>query len=266
MRPVEPLGLAEVLLVLIPVVVVVAISVAFKLGQVRRISIATARSVVQLLAVGLVIGWVFERNTWYWVVGLLTLMTLVAGFTAAGRMGYRVGRLSWVMSFVLGSVTAVALLYYTQVVIGIHAWDSRYLIPLGGMMLGNAMTAAALAVERITSDLLREHGDVEVYLALGGSPWQAALPAMRRAVAAALTPTINAMLVVGIVKLPGMMTGQMLGGSGPFQAALYQLLILTGIVFCDSLSATLSVLIVRRGLFTRAWQLDRDALRRFRSS
>jgi putative ABC transport system permease protein len=262
MRPVEPLGLAQVLLVLIPVALVISLSVALRLGQTRRISIATARSVIQLLAVGLIIGWVFERNTWYWVVGLLMVMTLIAGFTAAGRMGGRLLRLSWLMSLVLGAVTAVALLYYTQIVIGLREWDARYLIPLGGMMLGNAMTAATLAVERITSDFAREHGDVEVYLALGASPWQASQPTIRRAVGAALTPTLNAMLVVGVVKLPGMMTGQMLGGSIPFQAALYQLLILTAILFCDSLAATLSVGLLYRRFFTRAWQLNHQALRR----
>jgi len=262
MRPVEPLGLVEILLVLIPIAVVIALSLALRLGQVRRVSIATARAVVQLLAVGLIIGWVFERHTWYWVVGLLLVMTSIAGFTAAGRMGGSRLRLSWLMSLILGGVTAVALIYYTQVVIGVREWDSRYLIPLGGMLLGNAMTAAALAVERVTSDLAREQKDVEVYLSLGASPWQAARPAVRRAIGAALTPTINAMLVVGVVKLPGMMTGQMLGGSAPLQAALYQLLILSGILFCDSMAATLSAGLLYRRLFTGAWQLDRAELRR----
>ena len=266
MRPVEPLGLIEVLLVLIPIAVVISLGLALRLGQVRRVSIATARAVVQLLAVGLIIGWVFERNTWYWVVGLLLIMASIAGYTAAGRMGGGRLRLAWLMSLVLGGVTAVALLYYTQVVIGLDEWDARYFIPLGGMLLGNAMTAATLAVERVTSDISREQNDVEVYLSLGASPWQAARPAMRRAIGAALTPTINAMLVVGVVKLPGMMTGQMLGGSIPFQAALYQLLILSGILFCDSLAATLSAGLLYRRFFTKAWQLDRTVLRRLSRS
>jgi putative ABC transport system permease protein len=81
-----------------------------------------------------------------------------------------------------------------------------------------------------------------------------------------LTPTLNAMLVVGVVKLPGMMTGQMLGGSIPFQAALYQLLILSGILFCDSLAATLSAGLLYRRFFTKAWQLDRAVLRRLSRS
>ena len=85
MRAVEPLGMVEVLLVLIPIAVVISLSLALRLGQVRRVSIATARAVVQLLAVGMVIGWVFERNTWYWVVGLLLIMASIAASCASAN-------------------------------------------------------------------------------------------------------------------------------------------------------------------------------------
>jgi putative ABC transport system permease protein len=261
-RPVEPLGAVEVALLLVPVVALAALSVALGLGQVRRISIATARALVQLVAVGLVIGFVFRSATWYWVLGLLVVMTLVAGFTAARQTGRAALRSAWPLSAILGAVTAVSLVYYTQVVVGISSWDPRYVIPLGGMMLGNAMTSATLAVERLVSDLTRGSAEVEAYLALGASPWQASLPIFRRAVAASLTPTINAMLVVGIVKLPGMMTGQMLGGSSPMQAALYQMMILTAILFCDGVAAIASGIAFHRKFFTPAWQIDRAALRR----
>jgi putative ABC transport system permease protein len=265
MTAVESLGLTEILLMLAPVAAIVALSLALRLGQARRISIATARSVVQLLAIGLIIGFVFESSAWYWVLGLLVVMTLVAGFTAAGQSGLSSLRTGWLLSLILGGVTGAALVYYTRGVVGIREWDARYVVPLGGMMLGNAMTAATLSVERIGSELARSGREVEAYLALGASPRQATASVFRRAVGAALTPTVNAMMVVGIVKLPGMMTGQMLGGTAPFQAAIYQLMILTAILFCDGLSATLSGVVFRRGFFTSAWQLDRDALRRFRT-
>lgn len=262
MTPVKSLGLLQVVLILLPVVVVLALSVALRLGQTRTISIATARSVVQLVAIGLIIGWVFRQTTWYWILGLLAVMLVIASLTAAGRIGGGILRSASVMGLVLGGVTGIALLYFGKAVVDLDRWDARYLIPLGGMMLGNAMTAATLAVERVTADLSRDRADVEAYLALGATPAQAAHPAFRRAVASALTPTVNAMLVVGVVKLPGMMTGQMLGGSEPLQAALYQLLILSGILFGDGLCATLSALLWYRRLFTPAWQLDAVALAR----
>ncbi len=257
MKPIEPLGTLSILLLLVPIAIVCSLSVALKLGQVRRVSIATARSVVQLLAVGLIIGWVFDRQTWWWVAGLLLVMLLVAGFTASGQAGKHAKGLLWIMTLVLGGSTALGLIYFTQVVVGIHEADPRYWIPLGGMMLGNAMTAATLSVERIASDLSRSRGDVETMLVLGASPWQATQPIVRQAIGAALTPTINAMMIVGIVKLPGMMSGQLLGGTEPFQAAMYQLMILIAILFCDTLAATGAAILIYRRFFTRAWQLKR---------
>ncbi len=260
-EPVIKLGWLQVLLLLAPVAAVCAISGAMKLGQIRRVSIASARAVVQLLAVGLVIGWVFRQNTWPWVVGLLAVMTVIAGLTAAAQVDRYLSRTSLLMSVVLGAVTAVVLLYLTQVVIDVDGWPARYWIPLGGMLLGNAMTAATLAVERLTSEMATHRHDVEAMLCMGASPAQAIRPALRRAITAAMTPTLNAMMIVGVVKLPGMMTGQMLGGSEPMQAALYQLLILVGITMTDMLAAIATAHLLARRCFTPADQLNRNALR-----
>lgn len=259
-QPVIHLGLWDMLLLAVPIAAVIAIGLVLRLGQWRQVTWATVRATVQLVAVGLVIGWVFERDTWYWIIGLLCVMTLIAGFTAGGRLGRSLSRTSIVFSVVMGLSTAVVLIYLTQAVVDLDRWDPRYIIPLGGMLLGNAMTAATLAIERMTSDLRQGASDVEVYLALGASPWQAIQPALRRSIAAALMPTLNAMLIMGVVKLPGMMTGQMLGGTEPFQAALYQLLILVGLLATEMLTAIASAAFCYRRFFTRAWQLDRRAL------
>lgn len=262
--PIITLGWLQVLLLLGLVAAVLVMSLGLRLGLVRELSIATVRSIVQLVAVGLVIGWVFDHRTWYWVLGLLMMMTAVAGLTGARRSAVKAARLSGLFGFVLGSVTAVTLIYCTVVVLRIDEWNPQYLIPLGGMMLGNAMTAATLAVERLVTDLKRSGSDVEVMLALGASPAQALGPLMRSAVRAAMMPTINTMMIVGVVQLPGMMTGQMLGGSDPLQAALYQFLILVAIAFCAAFSATGMIQLLYRRFFTAAWQLDRAALDRLR--
>lgn len=263
-QPVIALGVWHLLLLAVPVAVVISVSVALRLGQCKRVSIAVIRAIVQLVAVGLVIGWVFTHNTWYWIVGLLVVMTLIAAGTAGSQVGKWFSgfvRASLLLSMILAAATSAMLLYLGTAVIGVNSWDARYLIPLGGMLLGNAMTAAVLAAERIGSEMRQHAGDVEAYLALGASPWQASHPFVRRAITAALTPTLNAMMIVGVVKLPGMMTGQMLGGSAPFQAAMYQLLILIGILTCDTLTATTTSILLYRRFFTNAWQLNRAALR-----
>jgi putative ABC transport system permease protein len=255
------LGPWQMALLALPIAALVIVSLILRMGIERRVLLASVRAMVQLLLVGLIIGWVFDRSRWYWVVGLLAAMTLIAAVTAVRQARVRLRGLIGLMTIVLGAMTALTLAFLTQAVIGVHQWDARYLVPLGGMLLGNAMTAATLAVERLTSDLKRQGGDVEVLLAMGASPAQATRQILRNAVRAALTPTINAMLIVGIVKLPGMMTGQMLGGSGPMQAALYQMLILVGILFCDAGASMLTILLLYRRFFTSAWQLDRAKLR-----
>jgi putative ABC transport system permease protein len=261
-EPVVQLGWMEVLLLFLMTAVSVGISLALHLGFARDLTVATVRSTVQLLAVGLVIGWVFEQANWYWVTGLLLVMTTIAGVTGARQSKTTVRGISVLLTFILGALTAVTLFYLSVVVIGVREWNPRYLIPLGGMLLGNGMTAATLAVERMVSELERNADRVEVMLALGASPGQASHDARRAALTAALTPTINTMLIVGIITLPGMMTGQMLGGTAPLQAATYQLLILVGIAFIATLTATIITGLVSRRFFTPAWQFDRIALER----
>ena len=232
-----------------------------RLALARDFAIGAARSVAQLTLVGFFIGWVFRQQTWYWVLGLLSLMALVAGFTGARRSGVRVPGLVLLFTVVVVLVTAVTLLYLTQLVIGVREWNPRYLIPLGGMLLGNTMTSATLAVERLVAELRGRANDVEVLLSLGANPAQAIHELRRTAIKAAVSPTLNALMTVGIVTLPGMMTGQMLGGTEPLQAAIYQLLILFGITFCALSGASLAVYTLAPRFFTAAWQIDRGALR-----
>jgi len=255
-----PIGVEAVAWLVLLMGVAIALSLVLRLRLARDLAWGTARSTVQLGTVGFAIGWVFQQNTWYGVLGLLALMTLIAGVTASRRSGLRLPWLPLLFTVVLAAVTALVMAYLTQVVLGVRGWEARYWIPLGGMLLGNAMNAATLAAERLAGDLRRSARDVEVRLALGASVEQAAHPLRRAAIRAALMPSINGMLTVGVVTLPGMMTGQMLGGTDPFQAAMYQLMILFAIVLCALLAASASVYLLSRRFFTPHAQLRHDRL------
>ena len=263
--PIIEIGHVQILLLLGVPAVAVVFSVRLGLGLAREISIGTARSLIQLTAVGLVIGQVFRYATWYSVLLLLGVMTLIAGFTGARRSGVGMPRLVTVLLVVLGGVTALTMIYITQVVLSVRSWDPRYLVPLGGMLLGNGMTAATLAIERLVADLKGGTRDVEVLLALGAVPKEAVRRIQQAAVRSAMMPTINTMMIVGIIQLPGMMTGQMLGGTPPFEAAMYQMLILVSIMFVTLLTSALMTSFVAARLFTDALQLDRAALGRLGS-
>ena len=167
-----------------------------------------------------------------------------------------------VQSFAAMGVS-VALVMAISLRLGLHRdpwYEPRIAIPMLGMILGNSVTGVALAAERLESDLRADRDRVELRLALGATSRQAALPALRSAVRAALTPAVNNMMIAGIVAIPGMTTGQILSGARVQDAIRYQILIYLGITATVALS-TLGLLWFRlRSYFTPNAQLRIDRL------
>jgi putative ABC transport system permease protein len=228
-----------------------ALSLMLKLGLERQLLWASVRTVVQLLAVGYLLGWVFAHADWYVVLPLICLMTLVAGFSAAsrGKRTYAGQLIDSVVSVWSSSwlVTAIGLF----VIIRIRPWyEPQYAIPILGMILGNTLTAVSLGMERMTQELMSGRNTIEMILALGGSRWEAAQSAARQAVRAGMMPTLNQMTVVGIVSLPGMMTGQVLAGENPESAVRYQIMIMFLIAAGSALGTVCAVLLTFRRLFS----------------
>jgi putative ABC transport system permease protein len=237
------------------------ISILLKLGLERRLLIAAVCTVVQLLLIGFVLEWVFRVNRWYIVVAMMSIMTLVAGIAAIQRTGVRypgiwVRSLSatWVSSWL---VAALALFVIVQV----RPWYTpQYAIPLLGMILGNTLNGVSLGIDRLGSELTGKRDEVESLLALGATRWEAALRPVQQSVKTGLIPTINAMMVVGIVSLPGMMTGQLLAGTSPVEAVKYQIVIMFLIASGAALGTVLAVLFSFRRLFNANHQFVRALL------
>ncbi|HVE11334.1 MAG TPA: iron export ABC transporter permease subunit FetB [Paraburkholderia sp.] len=245
------LSLLDVALAALLIVVNGALSLALKLDLERKLAWAAARTVVQLLAIGYVLGWVFSHARWYVVLPLISVMTLIAGFAGAGRgtRTYRGQRVDSILSIWASSwlIAAVGLF----AVIGIHPWyEPQYAIPILGMILGNTLTGVSLGVERMTEALTARRDRVEMALALGATRWEAAQDAARDAVRAGMIPTLNQMAVVGVVSLPGMMTGQVLAGQSPLQAVRYQIVIMFLIAASSALGTVGAVLLTWRRLFS----------------
>lgn len=226
------------------------LSLVLRLGLERQLLVAALRTVLQLLAIGYLLGWVFQFAYWYVVLLVMALMTLVAGLSASERTPrYRGQRLDSLLSIWASSwlVSAIGLL----VIIRIHPWyEPQYAIPILGMVLGNTLTGVSLGIERMTHELQAGRARVELVLSLGGSRWEAAQGAIRQAVRAGMLPTLNQMSVVGIVSLPGMMTGQMLAGESPNEAVRYQIVIMFLIAASSSLGTVGAVLLTYRRLFS----------------
>lgn len=243
------------------VFVAVGISQWQRLGLARGLLVGAVRAVIQLVAVGYVLVYVFAAARWWLVLLALGVMLLAATATVSRRPSGRAAagdrRTLWTISGTAMLVGAgLTLAYVTEVVLHVEPWyDPRYLIPLFGMIIGNAMNGAALAAERLASEMESRRGEMEAYLALGATPARASAEPVRRAMVAALIPAVNGLTVVGLVQLPGMMTGQILAGQSPLLAVRYQIVVAFMLAGATAMTAVIVVLWYRRTFFTGAAQL-----------
>ncbi len=244
------------------ILVAIGISRWRGLGLDGGFAVGAVRAVVQLVAVGYILVYIFAADRW-WLVMLALAVMLVSATQAAARRAGGASRTRddrktlWTISgtaMMLGS--GLTLAFVTQVVLRVEPWyEPQYLIPLFGMIVGNAMNASALAAERLASELDAHRGQVEAYLALGASPARAAAIPERRAMTAALIPTINGLMTVGLVSLPGMMTGQILAGVSPVLAIRYQIVVMFMLAGATAVTTVAVVLWYRRTFFTASAQL-----------
>ena len=233
-----------------------AFSWQLRLGIGRRMLIAALRSTVQLLLLGLVLKALFAAANPLLVGALALLMLGVAGYEVRARQRYRLqgfwGYGAGALSMFLSSFS-IALLALLVLLQPAPWYAPQYAIPLLGMLLGNTMTGVAVALDNLTAQALDKRGQIEARLALGHTAAEAVGEIRRDALRAGLIPIVNAMTTAGIVSLPGMMTGQILAGSPPMEAAKYQLMILFLIAAGTGLGSASAVLFGSRRLFD-----DRD--------
>jgi putative ABC transport system permease protein len=221
------------------------LSITFGLRIHRGLLFATMRMVIQLSLVGLVLTTLFSLVSPLWT-GLAALgMVLFAGHEATQRQERR---LSGWWSYGLGTgcmmmASGLATVFALLIVLRPAPWyDPRYAIPLLGMILGNCMTGVGLGLDTLTTSLANRRAGVEAQLMLGASRRAATAPVTRDALRSALMPVINSMAATGVVSLPGMMTGQILGGVPPVEAVKYQILVMFLIAGGTGLGAVTAVL------------------------
>lgn len=257
----------DLALVAVLIVVNALVSVAFQLGLGRRLVVAAVRATVQLALLGLVLQWVFERRQLGVVLTLMVAMGLVAGWEAVRRTTRRApGVLPAAMTIMVATSLAVTA-YGLGLVIGSDPWwDPRYAIPILGMVLGNALNGISLGLETALAGFDSDRDRVEALLALGATRAEASREVVQRSVRTGLVPILNSMVAVGVISIPGMMTGQILGGEDPADAARYQLFILFSIAGGVALGTTGVVLAARRLLFDDRDRLRLDRLRRLKDA
>ena len=250
---ITPLQLAlAVLLVLVPGV----LSMAFGLGLLRNLAIGTVRAVVQLLAVGYLLRYVFALDTPWAVGGMLLLMSLAAARAALARQSRKPRGFTLITIVTMVVSAALVTAVVTQVILRVDPWYApAYLIPITGMILGNCLNGIALGLERLLADLAASRARIEAAQCLGASAWEASRDVLRGALRAAMIPTINSLMVVGIVSLPGMMTGQILAGVDPLLAVKYQIVVMLMLAAGTALGSLLLLLLAHRRCFDERQRL-----------
>ncbi len=246
------------------ILLLAALSWLMHLGLVRSLIVAALRTTVQLLLIGLVLEALFANVNPGWMALVSTIMLLSAGREVMGRQkrrfkgwwGFGLGTFSmFISSF---AVTTLALL----VIINPDPWyKPQYAIPLLGMLLGNTMNGIAIGLDRLTITAWDQRERVEGRLMLGQT-WNQAIGDTRRdSIRSGLIPIINSMMAAGLVSLPGMMTGQILGGNSPIDAVNYQILIMFLIAGGTGLGTMAAVWMGSRRLFDERERLRLDRIR-----
>jgi putative ABC transport system permease protein len=249
-------GLWQVAASLVLVAIAIAISRWRQADLERDIAVATVRSIVQLTLVGYAIKLIFEADTIWLVLALLSVMVLFGALTARSRAKNVPGAF-WPLLIALAIAAASTL--GLVVALGVFDPTPRYLVPVGGMVIGNAMTASAVALNRLGDEVGDSRARIEATLALGATAREAALPIVRRALRSGMITLVDSTKTTGLIFFPGTMVGMLLAGADPTDAVRLQLILLYTLLGSVAIAGLLATTLAYRNFFTPAQQLREPA-------
>ncbi|KAJ6914687.1 hypothetical protein NC651_016840 [Populus alba x Populus x berolinensis] len=235
------------------VLMAVILSYMQKLGLEGEMVYSIIRSFLQLSVIGFVLQFIFNQDHAVWIILAYLFMVSVAGYTA-GQRARQVprGKLVAGASILVGTAVTLVLL----VVLNVFPFTPRYIIPVAGMMVGNAMTVTGVTMKRLRDDIKVQMNLVETALALGATPRQATLQQVKRALIIALSPVLDNAKTVGLISLPGAMTGLIMGGASPLEAIQLQIVVMNMLIGASTVSSIMSTYLCWPAFFTAAYQLE----------
>jgi putative ABC transport system permease protein len=250
MNQIIDISTGQLLLALLFILIAQASSFIYHLGLNRDIAIGTLRTFSQLFLMGYVLTFILKTSNPWLTLSVFMVMVVSAMFIIKGRVKEK--QIPYILpTFLTMLVSYLATaLFVSGLVIGITPWwEPRYFIPAGGMVIGNSMSALAISLERLFKDMRQQKDVLEMKLSLGANYREASNDIFRNAVTAGMIPSINAMMGVGLVFIPGMMSGQILAGTDPLIAIRYQIVVMLMLVGSTAVSSVIVMLIIRRRCF-----------------
>lgn len=257
MKGIIDLTVGQVALAYVFVIIVLVIVRARGIKREKEIIISSIRMTLQLVLVGYLLVYIFDNPNAFISIGIIVLMEAFAVYTVFKKFKKQLSKeLKLVIALSMGIGTLFCLIYFLLVVVRISPWyDPQYFIPIAGMIIGNSMTGISLGVKFLLEGMTVQRMTVEEALILGATPQDASKSIMNSAFDAAILPTINSMVGMGIVFLPGMMTGQILSGTAPTTAIAYQIAIMLGILGAVALTVFIMLNWGYRTFFNKEYQL-----------
>lgn len=241
------------------VVVLMAVVLSFsqQLKLEGEMVYSVARAFLQLSVIGFVLEFIFTQKNAGWIVLAYLFMVSVAGYTA-GQRAKHVPRGKYIAGASILAGTSITMLLL--VILNVFPFTPRYIIPVAGMMVGNAMTVTGVTMKRLREDLKFQRNLVETSLALGATPRQATLQQVKRSLVIALSPVLDNAKTVGLISLPGAMTGLIMGGASPLEAIQLQIVVMNMLIGASTVSSILSTYLCWPAFFTKAYQLEYKVL------
>lgn len=238
------------------------VSAFLKLGLLQSLIWGTIRAFVQLTLIGYILAYIFKWNSLSIIIPIIFFMCFIAAREASRRVNEPAREPVLVSFLSLTASTFLVGIIVVALIIGPDPWYSaRVMIPIFGMILGNSMNGISLALDRMYSEVRSHVDEVEELLCFGATPWESVRDLVKRAVKAGMTPTINSLMVVGLVSLPGMMTGQILAGADPREAVRYQIVVMVMVAAAVAIGCLLIVGLSYRKMFTEDLALAEDMRR-----
>lgn len=234
------------------ILVVLFVSLLEKLNLEADLGLAAIRGFIQLSVVGFALVWVFSFENMGIILGVLAAMTLLAGLIARKR-GEGIPHVFPIVAFSLA--VSLSLTLSLLVLGGSVEPHARFLIPLGGMILGNSMNGAGLTLNRLKSEMELRRPEIMVCLSLGASSRQAVQNILKEVLRASLIPAIDTMKALGVIFMPGMMAGMIIAGKSPLLAVRYQIIVMFMLMASAALTNLMVLLFGYRQFFNSRDQL-----------
>lgn len=245
------MSFSSLALSLIFVIIPLILTGYLKLGLTKDIVIATVRSVIQLVIVGYILTFVFESDH---IIFILLMILLMIG--AASQNIVKKGKgIPHIIGIIILTLFVVEIFSMsTLVLFKIIPFTPQYVIPISGMIIGNTMVLSLLFLNKFKSELSSNEEIIELILSFGGTPENAIKRSLKSAIKTSMIPTIEAQKTMGLVQLPGMMSGLIIGGGDPLEAVLYQILILFLVLNTAAIASVMVGYLSYRHLFNERMQ------------